>query len=1174
MSTNTRRYQSVGSQPDFEKLEEEILSFWSRERIFERSLEQTKHKKPFTFYDGPPFATGLPHYGHILASTIKDLVPRYQTMRGRFVRRRWGWDCHGLPIEEIVERKLNISGKKEIEKIGIKTFNEACRSTVLTFVEEWGKMVRRIARWVEFDNSYKTMDTTYMESVWWAFKEIWKKGLVYEGRKVLLYCPRCETPVSNFEVAMDQSYRDVEEEAVTVKFKVKDPKEHGLPENTFLLAWTTTPWTLPGNVALAVGEDVEYLANVGRTETYIASTHAWKRGIFGELGLISNLLLKGSDLVGIEYEPLFEVSAVQSDKSHKVYAANFVSTEEGTGIVHTAVVYGEEDYALGVREGLPIVPLLDEKGVFNTDAPQLLRGKYFKDADSLIVAELEKHGLLLKKEKHLHSYPFCWRCGTALFYNAIPAWFINVQKLKKDLLRTNEREMHWYPAHLKHGRYAKSVEAAPDWNISRNRYWGNPIPVWKCGECAARIIVGSLEELNEHRLDIPTTFIFMRHGESLSNVEKFVSSMPESRENPLTNKGRKQVEKAVRKLPKEIDIAYVSPLLRGQQTFEIVKEQVRIAQTETVDALREIDLGLLNGENIAEYQHFFHFLKERLFKAPQGGETGEEIQERIWKFLRQKAEEHRGKTVLVITHRLPMAIATALMQGISSDDFRFWDTERSPENAATATLPFPNFPFNDTGEVDLHRPYIDEIVLKCTKCGGQARRIVEIFDSWTEASSMPFAEYHYPFQNKKLFESRFPAQFVAEYIGQTRAWFYTMHVISQILFGHSPVENLVSTGNILGNDGEKLSKSKENYPDPWKTIKEFGVDAHRFYLMNSVVMHSDDIVFSERDLQNVNRKVIRILWNVYNYFVTYANEKEWEFDPQRSPQEAKESNNVLDRWISVRLKELVKGATDALDSYDTVAYTRQIQEFIDDLSTWYLRRSRGRNDRAFFATLYRTLIYVSRVIAPVMPYVSEHIYRNLGALDGYPQSVHLHEWPDLVDLTKKERELLERMTRVREFASLALAQRAHVGIKVRQKLESLSLNTKDNEMIRELVVILADEVNVGRVEGEDAVPVGVVVLNTRLTPELMREGMVRELIRAANELRKEIGLTPTDKIRLYYSLTHPDDGIEVLADFEEEMKKETRADVVEVSREPHSALGAERDWSDRGWKLWVGIKKI
>jgi isoleucyl-tRNA synthetase len=938
---------SKDTGPRIPELEEKITEFWEKNGIFEKSLEKTKDGKPYTFYDGPPFATGLPHYGHILASTIKDVIPRYQTMRGRFVRRRWGWDCHGLPIEALVEKELGISGKKQIEEIGIKKFNETCRSMVLRFADEWGKMVRRMGRWVDFENSYKTMDRDYMESVWWAFKQVYDKGLAYEGRKVLLYCPRCETPISNFEVAMDNSYKDVTEESVYIKFKVKNSKlkvgggrEVEFADPTYLLAWTTTPWTLPGNVALAVGADIEYVkAKVGGETLIVAKALAEK--VLPE-GYAIDSEVKGSDLVGLSYEPLFEVPEVAaSEKSFKIYAADFVTTEDGTGIVHTAVVYGEDDYQLGLREDMPIVPLLDEKGHFNEQAPELVRGQYFKKSEKAIKEDLEQRGLLLKREDYAHSYPHCWRCSTALYYNAIPAWFINVQKIKPDLLRTNKKQINWFPEHLKHGRYEKSVESAPDWNISRNRYWGNPIPVWRCEDCGKNTVIGGLDDLRKHSVD----------------------------------------------------------------------------------------------------------------------------------------------------NQLPL---------------------------------------NDSGEVDLHRPYIDEVILKCD-CGGNMRRTPEIFDSWVEAGSMPFSEYHYPFENKEVFENRFPAQFVAEYIAQTRAWFYVMHVISQIIFGKAPFENVVTTGNILAEDGSKMSKSKNNYPDPWLVIDKHGVDSLRFYLMSSAVMQADDINFSEKDLETVHRRVTMLLWNVHQYFMTYAGQSgsatgEGIFTVPRS-------GNVLDRWVLARSKELVSGVTGGLDGYDTPRAARAIAEFVDDLSIWYLRRSRGREGAEFFPVFRYVLATTSQVIAPFMPHIAEAIYRDLrGERD--PESVHLTGWPEMEELNSDEVALVEGMAIVREAASVGLAARKEMNIPVRQPLARLWIEMESGEPLHEdLMEVLLAELNVKasdpelldtRDENIKNYPINArrmrsLYIDTGMTPELKLEGEVRKLERAIQERRKEMGLKVGDMARLKYS---------------------------------------------------------
>ena len=906
------------------KMEEELLKFWEENQIFEKTLEKTKDGEPFTFYDGPPFATGLPHYGHILASTIKGLIPRYQTMRGRFVRRRWGWDCHGLPIEEIVERKLGISGKKQIEELGIKKFNETCREEVLAFADEWGKMVRRIARWVDFENSYKTLDRDFMESVWWSFKNFYDKGLIYEGRKVLMYCPRCETPLSNFEVAMDNSYKDVQEETVIAKFKVRPGQkvgDHMVAEDDtiYILAWTTTPWTLPGNVALAVGRDISYVATEHEGEYFIVASERMKD--LGLEGSGKTRELTGADVVGLEYEPLFDVPEMaKNEKSYKVYPADFVTTTDGTGIVHTAVVYGEDDYNLGMKVGLPVVPMLDEKGSFNEKAPEFLRGQYFKKGDKLVIADLENRGLLFKKEMHTHSYPHCWRCGTALYYNAIPAWFVNVQKIKGGLLRTNESTINWYPAHLKNGRYAKSVEQAPDWNISRNRYWGNPIPVWKCENAEAKgcepIVVGSIKELGLST----NTFYFSRHGEARTNALDVNSCWPEKDVYDLTDAGVARVEKLAKTLKEKggIDMIFASDLLRTKHTAEIVGKELGVPVVFD-ERLREYNLGIYNGKPRGDFSKALEG-KDPWTTAVEGGETWNDVQKRVIAFIKETDKKYQGKRILVVSHGDPLWMAQ-----------KYYGSER----------PYPAYAHAfeiQVGIDDIHRPYIDDVVLKCPKCGGSAHRISEIFDSSSEAGSMPFAEYHYPFDQKELFEARKPAQFVAEYVAQTRAWFYNMHIISYVNFGEAPFENAVTTGNILAEDGEKMSKSKKNYPDPWIVIEKYGVDALRFYLMQSPVMQGDDMNFSVSDLETVYRRIVLLLMNVHGYYQTYA--KQAGYEPKQGGM-AEPGENPLDRWIWAMTYGLVNNITGSLNEYDTVWASHRIQEFIDDLSTWYLRRSRG-----------------------------------------------------------------------------------------------------------------------------------------------------------------------------------------------------------------------------------------
>ena len=1014
----------------------EILKYWEEHKCFEKSVSERPEKKPYVFYDGPPFATGLPHYGHILSSVIKDVVPRYYTMKGYRVRRRWGWDCHGMPIENIVEKELKISGKRDIEdKIGVEKFNATCRSKVLTYTHEWKKMVDRIGRWVEFDNAYKTMDATYMESVWWALKSIWDKGLIYEGRKVLMYCPRCETPVSKAEVAMDDSYKDITEETVTVKFKVKNPEKHKLPENTYILAWTTTPWTLPGNVALAVGKDIDYvlvqLPNVDGIkekdpydfniilakeifQKWEDSTSKERRGeadigkyfrgtlrAVNDVGVNEDLIghhphkaireFKGSDLVGIEYEPLFNIDAVKNSgkKAWYVTDADFVTTEEGTGVVHTAVIYGEDDYNLGVKIDLPMVPLLDEKGHFNDDAPELIKGQYFKKAEKAIKDDMENRGLIFNKENFTHSYPHCWRCDTQLFYNAISAWFINIQKVKSRLVELNQK-VNWFPEHLKNGRFLNILETAPDWNISRNRYWATPLPFWKC-ECGQTKCIGSVKELKEQATNFSAVY-----------------------------------------------------------------------KTEKVE------------------------------------------------------------------------------------------------------------------DLDLHKDQMDKIKLKCV-CGKEMARIPEVIDCWVESASMPFAEFHYPFENKEVFKSRFPGQYIAEYIAQTRAWFYYMHVMATLLFDNVSFENVVCTGTILNEKGEKLSKSKRNFTDPWAIIEQYGVDAMRYYMMSSVVMDAENLLFNDREVKEIYNKVVNILWNVVEFYKMYSVSTT---PPLRGtpPSKGGDSDSVLDKWILAKLNLLVKDVTGGMDYYNTVKASRPIKDFIDDLSTWYVRRSRDRfkgdnveDKNNAVATLHEVLLTLSKVMAPFTPFMAEKIYREM---DGEKESVHLEGWP-AVDEKMIDEKVLDDMTMARKIVEMGLALRAEKEKKVKQPLATLLFNT---DLAGNYKGIIAEELNVKKVEYHKDIMIRVedswvekedgdlkIALNTEITPELKAEGTAREIVRAINQLRKEQKLTINDKVIVSYQA---DDAElkKVFADFENEIKKSVLAEKLE---EKNIDDGAEIVVSDKKIKLKV-----
>jgi len=903
--------------------EKGVLKFWKQRKIFEKSVENRPENNRYVFYDGPPFATGLPHYGHILSSVIKDVVPRYFTMKGFRVERRWGWDCHGLPIENLVEKELSVSGKKEIERIGIDKFNQTAREMVLKYARSWKEMVERIGRWVEFDNSYKTMDADYMESVWWAVKQVWDKGLIYEGRKVLMYCTRCESPVSNAEVAMDNSYKNVVDNALTVKFEISGNNNLRLPLKTYFLAWTTTPWTLPGNVALAVGGGLKYVLVESNSENYILAKDLLKNN-FGkkEFKVIGEF--KGHDLVGIKYEPLYELDKVRTSgaKVWEVVDADFVTTEDGTGIVHTAVVYGEEDYELGLRLGLPVVPLIDSIGKFNNDAPELIKGMFFKSAEKEIIRDLSTRDLIFESLPYSHPYPHCWRCDTPLMYNAISAWFIDIGKNRSEFIAQNEK-INWYPKHLKKGRFLKILESAPDWNISRNRYWATPLPFWKCEKdnCQEIICIGSISQLKE---------------------------------------------KAV------------------------------------------------NFEEI----------------------------------------------------------------------------------------------FPDENSIDLHRPQIDKVRIDCPKCGSEMRRIEEVVDCWVESASMPFAQYHYPFEDKEKFESQYPGQYIAEYIAQTRAWFYYMHVLGIMLFNNIAFENVVTTGTILNEKGEKLSKSKKNYPDPWEVIDGYGSDALRFYLMSSVVMQADNLFFNERELRDVYNKVVNILNNVLNFYLLY----------KKDVLPVSESKDILDRWIISRLSSLIEGVTNGMDDYNIVLSSRLIKEFINDLSTWWLRRSRERlksGNPDALGTIRFVLLQLSKVVSPIMPFMGETIYQE-AKLRPDPESVHLTDWPK-ADKEKIDREGEQNMADLRKSAEMLHSLRSESQIKVRQPIRSIGTNLKFIDQSNDFKELLINELNaleyLPDIRSDDAKKKEKeieVFADFRIDNDLRQMGYEREVLRAVQQARKDAGLQPAD----------------------------------------------------------------
>lgn len=1101
--------------------EEEILKFWQENKIFEKSIEKEAPKGEFVFYDGPPFATGLPHAGSLLSSVIKDVIPRYKTMRGYHVRRRWGWDCHGLPIENMIESELGIKDKTEIEsKIGIEAFNEACRASVLRYAHEWKRYVDRVGRWVEYDNAYKTMDNSYIESVWQALKVANDKGLLYEGKKVLLYCPHCETPIAKAEVAMDNSYKDVTEESVYVKFPAKGGFVNQEGGKKYFLAWTTTPWTLPGNVALAVGAGIDYVEVKIDNEILVLAKE--RLAILLEpYKVIAEY--KGKDLVGMEYEPLFDIPAVRDtgQKAWYIAEADFVTTTDGTGIVHTAVIYGEDDYNLGLKLGLPMVPLLDEKAHFNASAPEFIRGQYFKKAEKAIKDDLEHRGMMFRRENYTHSYPHCHRCGTALIYNAISSWFLNIQKVKARMIELNE-SINWVPSHLKHGRFLNIVENAPDWTISRNRYWAAPLPIWK-DDTGQVYVVGSIRELKQKTRSNGNEFIFIRHGEAENNVGDICNSDPKTAFH-LTEKGRREAAEAGKGVGK-VDAMYASPFMRVQETAEIIAETVGYEKesVQTDERLGDLHFGEFDGK---AYTAFLEYEEKNLktydTKLP-GGESYADAKQRFGEFLYEVDGKHRNSTIVVVTHGIGLETAAALIEGADMGRAKEIINALEIKTGEVMTFDFVPLPHNRNFELDLHRPYIDTVELVSEE-GKSLKRIPEVIDGWVESASMPFAEYHYPFENKEVFESRFPGDFVAEYIAQTRTWFYYMHTVAVMLFNNVSFKNVISTGNVLAKDGSKMSKSKGNYTDPLVLLDRIGADAFRYYLMSSVVMQAEDMLFKDEEVKEVESRLVNILSNSFTFYQLYADS---------NVSASAKSKHVLDRWIISRLNMLIMEMSEAMEAYEMVRASRPVRDFVADLSTWYIRRSRerfrGEDKKQALETSRYVFREFSKLIAPIMPFIAEDIYQKVRE-ESDPMSVHLESWPESASV---DGEMLKKMESARRVVSLALECRSKANVKVRQPLSTLRI--KATNLGAEYLDIIKEELNVKSVEVDEAL-VEEVSLNTALTPELIEEGKVRDAIRAVQEWRKEKSLKPGEKAEY-----KTDD--EFLLEHKEEIEKATNVEL-------------------------------
>lgn len=1112
--------------------EEKVLGFWKENNVFEETLKKDSPKGEFVFFEGPPTANGKPGIHHLEARAFKDAIPRYKTMQGYHVRRKGGWDTHGLPVELQVEKALGLNSKKAIEEFGIAKFNDKCKESVWQYTDLWEKFTDRIGYWVDQKNPYVTYHNSYIESVWNVLQKVNDQGLVYKDYRIVPWCPRCGTALSSHELA--QGYQDDKDLSVTAKFKVIKSKVESL-ENTYVLAWTTTPWTLPGNVALAVGNDIDYVkVKVGEEFLILAEARV---SVLPE-GFEIVEKMKGSDLVGLEYEPLYpylkdniaDSQKEKLEKAFKVYPADFVTTTDGTGVVHTAVMYGADDFELGTKLGLPKQHMVNLDGTF-VEYADFIAGRFVKDEDVAvdIIKDLAHRGLLFKKEKYEHSYPHCWRCKTPLIYYARDSWYIRMSDPKiKDQLIEENKKINWEPSYIRDGRFGEWLKDIKDWAISRERYWGTPLPIWVT-ESGKIEVIGSLDEMKKKAKKSGNTYHIIRHGEADHNLKGMASADPNEPVH-LTELGRKQVADQVSKLKEAgIDLIIASPFVRTRETADIIREGLG-GQVEMLfdERLREMDIGIYNKGPWSKYHEDFPKTVENFYNGPEGGESYNTVKGWMMDFIHDVEIKFQNRKVLFVSHGGPSWLLMAGIQGCDAEESLKMIADKKDfhyfENAEVREVPYVPFPHNHNWELDLHRPYIDQVEL-VSENGEPMKRVNEVMDVWFDSGAMPFAQDHYPFATKDIL---YPADFICEAIDQTRGWFYTLHAVGMLMGRGLAYKNVVCLGHILDAEGKKMSKSLGNIVDPWEMIEKYGVDTLRLW-MYSVNQPGESKNFDEKTVAELHNKVFNLLYNVLAFYELYRDQEVESSKPKA------ESSNILDRWIVARLDQLTMTMTENLDSYKLLEPVRALREFIDDLSTWYVRRSRDRmkdGDVEAKQTLYFVLKTVAKLMAPFAPFAAEDIWLRLGG----EKSVHFENWPENESKVESQK-VLEEMQKVREIVTLGMEARQKAKFAVRQPLNKLKV--KSEKLKVEYYEILKDELNVKEIVQDGSIE-NDVELDLEITPELKREGEYRELVRAIQDTRKKQGLTPSDVI----ALTLPENTKDTVVGFEDDLKKTVLAESV------------------------------